>query len=127
MVRCREYEPRDYEQIKAWLTSRGSHVFHPDVLPPHGFIVDGVAAMFIYETWKSPFCYLENMVTNQDASSDQRHLALSLITTACVEKARELGFKFAMAVTDEPTVIVRAVKHGAKTQTGKTLLTLQLS
>lgn len=123
----RPFKPEDYEQLKAWLTKRDAHVFHPDVLPPYGFIVDEVAAMFLYETWKSPFCYMENMVTNPSASPTERHQALRLITTAIVEKAKELGFKFALAVTDEPTVIVRALQHGAKIETGKTLLTLQLS
>ena len=123
----REFLPNDYEQLKSWLKKRDEHIFHQDVLPPCGFIVDGVAAMFLYETWKSPFCYMENMVTNPDASPSDRDKALKLITSACVEKAKELGFKFALAVTNEPTVIVRAIHHGAKVETGKALLTLQLS
>ena len=121
----RKYQKEDFCQISEWLINRNSLVFHPNILPENGFIVDQVAAVFLYST-DSDFCYLENLVSNPDVDSKIRNEAISKMIEHAFAAASDLNFKFVLAVTDVPAVVARAVTLGAKTETNKTLLTKQL-
>lgn len=121
----RRYVDGDFDQIQEWLKRRQMKVFHPNILPKAGFIVDEVAAMFLYET-DSDICYLENLVSNPYINSEARDHAISLIVEAAFAYAVMQGFKFVMSITDHPQVIKRAIRSGAKVEPGKVLLTKQL-
>lgn len=119
----RPYEDSDYEEVMTWLDARGIPRVHPDVFPPLGFIVPGHAAIWIYQT-DSPFCYMENLYSNP--ASEDKKIYVDLVIDTAVKAAKELGYKFIQSVTSHPSIIRRALKYGAKSETLQTLLTLQL-
>lgn len=121
----RRYAPEDFEQIKAWGKAYGAN-YEPDLFPPVGFIVPGIAAYFLYET-PSKVCWLENLVSNPDANKEVKELAITAIITAILAESKRLGFKVAYATTDIPAVIKRATQHNAKASPNQTLLTLKIS
>ncbi len=121
----RRYKDSDFEQISEWLIERGQKVFHPNVLPQTGFIVDQVAAIFVYET-DSDMCYLENLVANPFINQEAKDYAITELIEAAFAHASNNGFKFILAVTDHPKVIERALAVGAHIEMNKVLLTKQL-
>ena len=119
----RRYEDSDYEEVMSWLDARNIPRIHQNVLPAVGFIVPGHAVVWLYQT-DSDFCQIENLYSNP-ASIEKRKYVDLVIDTA-IKAARELGYKFVQSTTSHPSVIKRAVKLGAKTQTLQTLITLQI-
>lgn len=125
-MQVRRYELEDFEQVQSWLEARGMKVFHPAILPKTGFIVNHVAAVFVYST-DSDICYLENLISNPNTDNKVRDEAIADLINEAFKEARSQGFKFIMAVTDVPAVIVRALQVGAQVEANKVLLTKQLS
>ncbi len=124
-MQVRKYEEKDFDQIKSWLELRKMKVIHPRILPKTGFIVDGVAAVFIYRT-DSDLCYLENLISNPESDNEVRDTAIKSLVDEAFKEA-SLEFKFILAITDLPAVITRALSVGAYIETNKVLLTKQLS
>ncbi len=114
----------DFEQVKSW--GKGWRAdYNADQFPEVGFIVEGVAAYFLYQT-DSTCCWLENMVTKKDVDHHVREEALELIIDAILTEAKALGFTVAYASTDRYQVALRAKKYGATVQPNHLLLTLKL-
>ncbi len=107
----RPYESHDFPQIKAWGEQWGAD-YREHQFPKTGFIVDGVAAYFLYAT-DSSCCWLENMVCNQYVEQGKRDQALDLIIQAILEEADNQGFKIAYATTDNIPLVKRALEYGA--------------
>ncbi len=107
----RRYFPEDFPTIKEWGAEHGAE-YSPDQFPKVGFMVDGVAAFFLYQT-DSTCCWLENMVSKKDVDKSVRNIALELIIDAIIEEAKSLGFKVAYASTSNYRVALRAKKYGA--------------
>lgn len=124
-MNVRPYKPEDFEQIKSW-GEKYNAVYDPELLPPCGFIVDGVAAYFLYETL-SKVCFLENMIANKDVDDATKDKALTLIVEAIIIEATKRGFKLAYACTNIPKVVERAILNGAKFEPKYVLLTKKLS
>lgn len=121
----RRYKPEDFKQIEQWLIDRGMKVFHPRVLPETGFIVDDIAAIFLFKT-DSDSCYIENLVSNPHSDQAERDECIKQLLDTVLQEATRIGFKFAMAVTDSRPVITRALSHGAEIEPNKVLLTKRL-
>jgi len=96
-----------------------------DQFPETGFIVDGVAAYFLYKT-DSSVCWLENMISNKKADPQTKDEAIQKLAIAILHEAKVQGFKVAYATTDNVSVIKRAVTLGAKAKTAQILLTKDL-
>lgn len=122
----RPYEPRDFPQIAKWAKDGYNTEYQEDQFPATGFIVDGVAAYFLYST-DSSICYLENLISNKYANPTLKHHAIEMIIEAILKEARAMGFKVAYATTDIPDVVFRACQHGALARTKQTLLTKLLT
>lgn len=121
----RRYESQDFEQIKEWGKEFGSD-YKEDQFPKTGFIVDGIAAYFLYST-DSSVCWLENMISKRGVDQRVKNQALELIIEAILKEAKELGFRVAYASTDNYIVAKRSIKHGAKIKPGLLLMTKELS
>ena len=117
----RPFEPKDFEQIKAWASHRGDS-YNEDQFPKTGFIVDGFAAYFLYST-DSSVCWLENLISNSKTDPFIRDIALDLVIKAAFQKAEALGFKVAYAATDLFSAARRAKHHGAEVKSNYLLLT----
>lgn len=120
----RKYEPQDFAQIAQWGKSHETE-YTESQFPKTGFIVDGLAAYFLYTT-DSSICFLENLVSNNDANFTDRRDAIKLVIDAALTEAKEKGFQVAYATTDIPTVIARATKYGCEFKTNQTLITKSL-
>lgn len=121
----RKYTPEDFAQIQAWGAEYGD-TYEPDQLPATGFIVDGVAAYFLYKT-DTTCCWLENLIATRKTDYWVKDEAIRLLIDACVAEAKALGFKVAYASTDRYTVALRGKKIGAHVAPNHMLLSLNLN
>ncbi len=122
---ARKYTSKDFPQIQTWGKQWGAD-YKESQFPKTGFIVDGLAAYFLYSS-DSSCCWLENMVANKSADPEQKGLALKLITEAILKEAKSLGFAVAYACTDNWSVMQRAMECGAQSKMNHVLLTKDLS
>lgn len=125
-MRVRMYEPEDYATIKAWAADGWDTEYNQDFFPTIGFVVDGIAAIFLYQT-DSKVCFLENMISNPEACPIQKDVALDLLLKEAFSLAKDLGYRVAYATTNNPKVITRAIKHGVEIEIKHTLLTKNLT
>jgi hypothetical protein len=125
-MQVRRYELSDFAQVSEWALDGYNTDYTEEQFPKTGFIVDGIAAYFLYST-DSSVCFLENMISNKKADPMERHLALNLIVEAILKEAASLGFKVAYGTTDIPAVIYRATTWGAIATPKQTLLTKNLT
>lgn len=107
----RPYRPSDFPQIKEWGAKWGAE-YQEDQFPSIGFVVDGIAAYFLYQT-DSAVCWLENMVSNRGVPKEEVDRALDLIVDAILNEALVLGYKLAYATTNISKVATRAKASGA--------------
>ena len=124
-MNVRPYKKEDFAQVKSWANRFGTQ-YRESQFPETGFIVDGVAAYFLYKT-NSSVCFLENLISNRMASKNDRDHAIELVIKEALKTATELGFEIAYATTDVPQVVMRAMIHGAQATPKQTLLTKQLA
>lgn len=122
---ARKYEPDDFDELAKWGAEWGAE-YREDQFPHIGFIVEGVAAYFLYQT-DSSVCWLENMIAKRGVSENVRTQALELLIDAILKEASELGFSVAYATTDNIPVAKRAKEHGATIRPGQLLLTKDLT
>ncbi len=126
MIEVRRWnKEKDFNQVWAWGLQYNED-YRIELFPDVGFIVDGVAAYFLYQT-DSKVCWLENMVSNKKADPKIKDEAIQKISIAILQEAKDLGFKVAYATTDNVSVIKRAVTLGAKARSAQILLTKDLS
>lgn len=110
--RVRAYNgAQDYEQLKSWYLKRNQEVMPSQFIPWTGFIVDGVAAGFLYLT-QVPIGILDNFISHPDSDPEIRDWALDKITERLVEMAKECGTEMIRCDTEIDSVANRAKKHG---------------
>lgn len=105
----RAITPDDFSTISDWYSSRGLR-FSPEWVSDIGYIVDGVAAIFLIPT-SSKVCLLDGCITNKDSSTDERDKALDAILVKLSETAAELGFKYAIGLVASSYLHERLRKH----------------
>lgn len=124
----RSVVPVTYEHIagvQRWLEDRGMKPWPRVMFQAPGFIVPGVAAVWIFTT--PPFALVECLVSNPAATSDDRDAALDAVVTAALDYAREKGVRVVYSTTTNGAVMARAEKHGFHVvQTNAALLVADL-
>ena len=103
----------DFDELSRWVEVRGGSLPDRDLFPPTGFIVDGVAAGFIYFTNSLVAiidCYLSNPFTDKEL----RDKALDLITVELIKYAKTHRCKLLKCDTKLEVIKHRALKHGFK-------------
>ncbi len=124
-LKVRRYSLEDFDQVKSWGAGWGSS-YNKDQFPLTGFIVDDVAAYFLYQT-DSTACWLENLVSKRGVDEKIRNQALALLVDAILHEAKEMGFTVAYATTDSVSVAKRAKEQGAIVKAGQILLIKDLT
>lgn len=81
---------QDLSTINHWMKGHDKRGFVAEELPTIGFIVDGVAAAFLYQT-DSSVGILENFVSNPEATPKQVAKALDLIIAELKRAASREG------------------------------------
>lgn len=125
-MQARRYKHEDLAEIKRWALEGYGYIYSEHQFPKIGFIVDGVAAYFLYQT-DSTVCFLENLVANKKIDKDQRSQAIDLIIKELLKTASELGFRVAYATTNLPQVVTRAIRFNAQVDNNQFLITKNLT
>ena len=102
---------KDRAQVDSWCQDWNMRTFPSQWLPQAGFIVEGVAAMWLYLT-DSKVALLENVISNPKASLDDRDAALDAIGSAAEQYARDLGYKYILGSSSIQPILDRAKRHG---------------
>jgi hypothetical protein len=124
-MKVRPYEEKDFAQLREWGEEWGE-TYNEDQFPKVGFIVDGVAAYFLYQT-DSCVCWLECLISKKDADKMAKARALDLLVDAILKEATELGYTVAYATTDNLSVAKRARQNGAAIKINQFLLIKDLT
>lgn len=117
--------PKHVADAQAWLLARGRKPWPKAMLEAPGFVVDGVAAVWLFAT--PPFALIECLVANPERGSDERDAALDAVVAAALESARGQGVRVVYSTTTNGAVMARAERHGFTTiHTGAALLVADL-
>ncbi len=104
----------DFDEIKRWFGIRDERFPDRSLFPDTGFIIDGIAAGFVYFTDSSIAiidCYISNPDTDQLSRSD----ALNAITESLINSAKFHRCKMIKCDTKLESIKARAISHGFKT------------
>lgn len=80
----RTFTKKDYPKLCKWLTAHGMDSPPIEMLPPTGFIVDGVACGFAYMT-DSPIAIFDCFVSNPKSKKEDREDAINDIILTLLE------------------------------------------
>ncbi len=109
----RPYEPKDHAEVMRWFKARKGKEAEvpPEYFPETGFIVEGMAACFLYKT-DSAVAYIDMLVSNPDVPVKDSREALDWAVWHCIKEAQQHGFKLLTGTTTLKAVADRAKKHG---------------
>jgi hypothetical protein len=103
----------DFDQIARWFEARGTKMPPRSLFPRSGFIIDDVAAGFLYFT-DSTVAIIDSYVSNPLSEPKTRSDALDAITLALIGFARFHGVKLVKCDTKLEVIKTRALGHGFK-------------
>lgn len=101
----------DLKQINGWLEARGMPLLCDHSIPNIGMIEDNIACGFVVVT-DVGVCFLEGFITNKEADSQHRHMALEKITRWAINWATACGFSKLLVMTSDDSIIGRATEKG---------------
>ncbi len=108
------YQPDKHkDQLIKWYKQWDWSLDVLEMMPTTGLIVEGVCAVFLYET-NSNICFIESFISNKDVDSEVKNDSLDKMIEVLLHMAKEKGFKYIKGDTRYPKVEERAVKHGFK-------------
>ena len=113
MDEVRHYVGTDFDQVRGWYEKRGISFNDRNVLPGVGFIVDNVAAGFIYMT-DSNIAFIEGFIANSDTDEMARDSALDVISECLIAHAIVMGCKYIKCETKIKSIELRAKRFGFK-------------
>ena len=91
----RDYIPEDYFTIASWWAARGLPVAPHNYLTSNGVIVQtvdkAIAAGFLYRLDVTPMYSLDSIVSNPEATSEERTEAVKLLIKFAKTRCKELG------------------------------------
>lgn len=99
------------EVCRDWISRRGLPMPPDDVFSSTGFVVEGVAAVWLYIT-NSTMAYLDHLIGNPDVAREERSAGLDAVITKALVVAHALGRRLAVAMVDNPAVERRLVRLG---------------
>lgn len=126
LAETRRYTPADHAELSNWWTAHNLPIIPPNALPVVGFMVQGVAAGFLYQT-DSDVALVENFISNPASHWDDRQTALDSITQHLIDYARFKGRLYLMAMTQSQAIFDRALHFGFKPNGAFHVLNLDLS
>ena len=121
MVRL--YTEQDHSEVSKWWSAHNMPAIPKMALPKVGFMVQGVAAGFLYQT-DSSVAFIENFISNPESDWATRQTALDDITNSILRYAISHGFKQVVALTTSQAIYERACPMGFTPQGAFQVLTL---
>jgi len=107
----RRFQTLDLITINAWYARRGLRTLHERELSQAGFIVPGVAAVFLYGT-DSNFAFIENLISNPDRAPGVRKEAIDMLVDATEKEAKALGYDRILFLSEHKQVFDHGKRHG---------------
>jgi hypothetical protein len=105
------WDPEQHlEMAQAWAAVRGVDL-RDDILPRVGFISDGAAVGWLYQT-DSGVGYLETFVTNPSAPLRSRARAIDEVGMALISAARRLGITRLVTMTAHKSIGRMCIRRG---------------
>ena len=103
----------DFVDLATWCSERGKTIPDESLFPRTGFIIDGIAAGFIYFT-DSAVAIIDCYISNPNTESKTRSNALNAITDALITCAKFNRCKLIKCDTKIEAVKRRALEFGFK-------------
>jgi hypothetical protein len=103
---------KDYETVAEMWLGHGFSPVSPELLPPTGFIVDGLAAGFVYMC-DAPLAWLAWLCVNKhsDKIAKEKWQALDAVIEALANVAKDRGCKLLFAETNNFVLGGRYTQH----------------
>jgi hypothetical protein len=121
-MKIRQFEDSDWPTISSWYASRNLPPPNAEWLPEIGFVVDNVAAGFVYNA-EGKLALLEGYITNPASEAYVREKALDLLTATLIEAVRCPRI---YAVTTNPAIVRRASRLGFNVRIDRTFLSKEI-
>jgi len=112
---------RHYGPIIDWLAGHGLAPIPLAMFPPTGYVVEGLAAVFVYHT-QSTVAFIETLVSNPGADKRDANRALDAAVRAALRECEDAGCEAVIATTSLPAVARRARKHGFRSEPTRLLI-----
>lgn len=103
--------------MREWCAARGTPLPWDavDFYPRIGFVADGCAASFLYQT-DSKVGLIDGTVADPRVDSEVRSRALDAVLQAVVREAEALGLKALLTYTTAPTLLAKVPNLGGRVQ-----------
>lgn len=125
-MEVRLVQESDLAEMRKWWDKRKKHdVFPSIILSDLGFIVPGVAAVFLYTT-NSKLAFIENLQANPDVLGERRNDALNAVVSAAYIEAKNRGCTHLLGTTNIEAVCKRAKLFGGKAVPQMSLIVVPL-
>lgn len=102
---------RDFDEVSTWWVGYEKPVCPKELLPPIGFIIEGLCAAWLYRT-DSPVVILEPMIGNPKADPTERAEAINALFECMIKCSKELGAQHILAVSSHPKLAAKGALHG---------------
>ena len=102
-MKVRPIFKEDMAEINRWLQGHGAIPLDDDDTPPLGFMVDGVAAGFLFQTG-TRIGFIEMFCGNPEASRSDVYQGLELVLREAVAASRAVGIRRLITMTCRPSI-----------------------
>lgn len=107
-------ESLDLIHINKWLVARQKQDVDPYDVPDVGFVAcfkkRPIAAGFLRQI-EGENALFDSLISNPEATSEFRHIAIDLVVNAVIGAARKRGIKQVLAFTVDEGTLKRALRH----------------
>lgn len=107
----RRYQEKDYEMIERWAKDRNIKMPPHSWFPKRGWVVDDVAAMFMFKT-DSKLGFIDHFITNPKATEDHRLQATDLLMKSLEDEAEKIGLTDLVGVSNIFKVQALSARYG---------------
>ncbi len=84
---------KHYEKIYSWWKDHEQPPLAVDLLPNTGILVDGIVALFLYQT-DSKVAFMENLISDKNSNKEHRRKAIDVALSEIIKIAKEKDFKY---------------------------------
>lgn len=99
------------KQLVSWFKQWDIEPACLETLPKTGFIVDNIAALFVYET-NSKLAFIDYLISNKEQDKSKTNEALDMLIDHSFAYCKSNGYKYVISNSKYDAVVSRVKKHG---------------